>query len=120
MPKIVKMDTLFQGAKQPRMNSNPATPREPKTTVQKTFPFELPPGLQVTPLEAEILNYLKLNPGTDYEKWPKAVRVPRTVENMRRKQYIRRKYEPTRYYLTREGTGIVTWLSRLLEQSRKA
>jgi len=120
MPKTVKMDILFRGAKPPRTHGNRATPREPKTTCQKTFPFEIPPGFQITPLEASILAFIKANPGLDYERWPKAVKVPRTVENMRRKQYIRRKYEPTRYFLTREGTGLVTWHTRLLEHNKDA
>ena len=116
------MDILFQAARRPKTNSSPITPSAPTaiSRVPKTFPFELPPGFPLTPLEASVLFYLKDHPGVDYEKWPGDVKVPRTVENMRRKRYIRRKYEPTRYFLTREGTGLVTWLNRLLEHHTEA
>jgi hypothetical protein len=83
--------------------------------IRRTFPFELPPGLRVTPLEADILSFIYNNPGVPYADWPKEVRILRTLENMCRKRYLRRKQSPTRYFLTREGGGLVTWIARLRE-----
>ncbi len=79
------------------------------------FPFDPPPGFDLLPVEAEILRYIEAHPGEDYEAWPRSVRLTRTVEAMRRKHYIRRKYFPTRYYLTRSGTSLTAWLKTLSE-----
>lgn len=83
------------------------------------FPFEPPPGLRITPLEADILSYLKGNPGIDYNKYPATMKASRTLENMRRRRLIRRKYEPTRHYLTREGTSVLSWVLSLREHGSK-
>lgn len=119
MPKIVKMDTLFRGAKPRKTKASRTTQSGSQSTSRRTtrtFPFEPPPGLGVKPLQADVLEFIGQHPGQKYDTWPETFRLARLVERLHRDKLVRRKYYPTRYYLTREGSGLVSWIKRLRER----
>ena len=68
------------------------------------------------PLGADILLFIKANPGLDYNDWPARVRILRVVERLCKDKLVRRAYYPTRYFLTREGSGLVAWIKTLCER----
>lgn len=118
MPKTVKMDILFRAARRRKTkgsrttrSASPITSRQPT----RTFPFKPPPGLGLKPVEADILLFIKDHPGADYDTWPEPMRISRVVERLKKDKLIRLKYYPTRYFLTREGSGLVAWIKSLSE-----
>lgn len=120
MPKTVKMATLCREKKPSKTTGNSTTQNANQTTRrprERTFPFELPPGLNITPAEYDVLAYAYASISTIVEEWPVRYRRASTIENLIKKRYLRRKYFPTRCYLTKQGVGAVTWIDRLREHA---
>lgn len=82
----------------------------------------MPESLRIGQSEAQVLVFVYQNPGLDLEEWPDHVRRLRAVEKLRKERRITRKYFPTRYYLSRSGYPVASWIVRLngLQQHKYA
>ena len=83
-----------------------------------TFPFKVPRGFPLTPLEGSLLKYVVISCGKPCFEWPEEVFLITALAGMERKGYIRRKSDPLRFYPTKEGASLFTWLNRLVEHWR--
>ncbi len=54
-------------------------------------------------LESEIILYAKTNQGVPFNEWPENLQKTKIVDELRKRDILRRCYEPERYFLTRIG-----------------
>lgn len=81
----------------------------------QTAHSSFPKDLRLSVDDCEMLLFIHLNGAVPYDNWPVARQAARMVERLKRLGYLRRKYWPLRYGLSRSGFTLVRWLMASLE-----
>lgn len=69
----------------------------------------------ITLRDCEMALFVYLNGAVFYDDWPKEYQNGAAMERLKRLGYVRRKYDPLRYGLSRSGHNLIIWLTATLE-----
>lgn len=77
----------------------------------------MPKRLRLNVDDCRVVLFIDKNCAIPYESWPKDLKLSGTIEKLKRRCYIARKYEPTRYGLTRSGYSLARWITDSIEHT---
>ncbi len=77
----------------------------------------MPSVLRLNLTDCQLILFIQKNCTVPYESWPKEYQVGTSLEKLRRRGYLSRKYTPNRYGLTKSGYGLARWITVAIEHT---